>query len=188
MNNEEKLEESIKLQINLLASKDLKERKKARLILIDKGKKAVPYLIDALKHSEVYKVRWEAAKALGEISDVDSIPILIIALNDSESDVAWLAGEALKNFKKAAWKELLEAVIDRGAESIKLRYGAHHVFRNQKEEGYNDLLTTLRKTLVTFTIAESIALAAYKILAKLREEPKHNKKLMESGKTEKVKS
>ncbi len=169
MNNQEKTEENIISLISLFESKDVKVRKKARLTLVAKGKYAVPFLISALQQSEKNKVRWEAAKALGAIFDVEAIPSLVQALDNGESDVAWLAGVALKKFRKVAWKELMEAIIDRGAESIMLRQGAHHVLRNQREEGFNDLLTSLRKSLVTGAVPESAVLMAYKILEKMRE-------------------
>lgn len=169
INNREKLEENIKTLITLLESKDVKVRKKARLTLIAKRKYSVPFLISALQHSENAKVRWEIAKAFGGIYDVRAIPELINALDNGASDVAWLAGEALKKYKKVAWKELLGAIIERGTESVMLRRGAHHVLRNQKEEGFNDLLASLQKSLLSSTSPENARLMAYKISQKMCE-------------------
>ncbi len=120
--------ENIESLLERLADKDDKVRREARKSLIIIGKPAVAALSEVLHSSKVYKARWEAAKALGEIGDPNSIPSLVAALQDHETDVAWLAAEALKDFRKAAWPELLSAIIREGADSATLRHGAHHIF------------------------------------------------------------
>lgn len=170
MSHQDRIQENIKSLITVLESKDGKERKKARLSLIAKGRTAVPFLINTLQHSKVIKARWESAKAFGVIYDIRAIPALVNALDDSASDVAWLAAKALQRYGKCAWKELLGTLIKRGAESDKLRRGTHHVLRNQKEDGYNELLANLKKSLTVGMARESASLYAYKILEKIREQ------------------
>lgn len=153
--------------INTLASKDGMARQKARKSLVAMGKPATPSLIRVLRNSKVDQVRWEAAKALGAIGDAQAIPSLVKALEDSDPDVAWLAAEALQNFKKAAWPVLFHALIKRGARSASLRQGAHHVLRNQREEGFNDLLALLLKALETETVPEMTPVATYDILERM---------------------
>ena len=136
---------SIKALIEILASGNGADRQKARKLLVAMGKPAVLFLTRALKNSESDQVRWEAAKALGAIGDTRAIPRLVNALEDSNPDVAWLAAEALRQFKKWAWPPLMWQLIKDGSESALLRRGAHHVLRNQKESGFNDLLATLRR-------------------------------------------
>jgi HEAT repeat protein len=154
--------------VNLLEKDDEKVRTKARKSLVIIGNQAVPPLSLILENSKIYKARWEAAKALGEIHDIKSIPVLVKALEDPESDVAWLAAKALKKFKKAAWPELLLALKKRGAESVLLRNGTHHILRNQKMEGFNDLLDSLRDALEKNSPPETILLAAYNILERMK--------------------
>jgi HEAT repeat protein len=113
-------------------------------------------------------IRWEAAKTLGAIGDTRAIPSLVKALEDSDSDVTWLAAEALRNFKKVAWPQLLRALIKSKPDSVLLRQGAHHVFRNQKEDGFNDLLATLRTALESSSASESTPFAASNILKRLK--------------------
>ena len=155
--------------IILLAGKDTKERSKARKSLVSIGNRAVPTLSSTLENSKVYKARWEAAKALGAIGNAKAIPSLVKALEDPETDVVWLAAEALKKFGKAAWPELLSALIERGSESVSLRNAAHHVFRKQREKGFNDLLEVLRKALESHAVAENAPVAASSILKRMRE-------------------
>jgi HEAT repeat protein len=154
--------------MDVLASKDGATRQKARKLLVALGKPAVSSLTQALQTSRLDRVRWEAVKTLGAIGDSKAIPWLVKALEDSDPDVAWLAAEALRQFKKAAWPPLLRMLIKNGAESALLRQRAHHVLRNQKEVGFNNLLATLRNDLESNMLQESIPLAAYDILRKMK--------------------
>ena len=159
---------NIEMLMDMLASKDGVIRQNARDALVALGKPAVPSLTQALLNSSMDQVRWEAAKALGSISDTRSIPSLVKALEDSNHDVAWLAADALIPYQTAAWPSLLEALIESKSDSVELRKGAHHVLVNQKEEGFNDLLTTLLKALESSAAPESSAVAAYDILKKMK--------------------
>lgn len=154
--------------VNLLESSDDKVRTKARKSLVVIGEQAVSSLTEVLQNSKVYKARWEAAKALGAIGDAKAIPSLVKALQDHETDVVWLAAEALKKFRKAAWPELLNSLIKQGADSVALRNASHHVFRKQQEKGFNDLLEILRKALESGAVPESTPMAALNLLDKMR--------------------
>ncbi len=154
--------------VNLLDSEDEKVRIRARKSLVTIGKQAVPPLSLVLENSKIYKARWEAAKALSEINDLKSIPTLVKALEDPETDVAWLAAKALEKFKKAAWPALLHALVEHGSKSELLQHGAHHILRKQKVEGYNDLLDILRTSLEEGAVPESISPAAYDILERMK--------------------
>ncbi|MFA5329531.1 MAG: HEAT repeat domain-containing protein [Prolixibacteraceae bacterium] len=156
--------------VKLLESDDDKVRTRARKALVVIGKQAVSSLSQVLENSKIYKARWEAAKALGEIGDIKSIPILVKTLEDPESDVAWLAAKALEKFRKAAWPELLHTLVKRGSDSVQLQQGIHHILRNQKMEGYNDLLDNLRSALETGSVPENISPAASNILERMKKQ------------------
>jgi hypothetical protein len=111
-----------------LASHNDAVRVKARISLVAMGRIAVPPLVEALKNKNNL-VRWETAKALGEIGDPETAPILIKALEDEEFDVRWLAAEGLIRMNINALKPLLQALENRG-NSILLQEGAHHVFHD----------------------------------------------------------
>jgi HEAT repeat protein len=154
----------------LLASEDGMIRQKARKALVVLGKPAVPSLVQALQSSKVDQVRWEAAKALaaiGDNGDVESIPALVKALEDSDYGVTWFAAEALRKFKKAAWLPVLRKLIADGLESVSLRRGMHHILMHQKEDGFNDLLSILTKALANDTVPESATVAAHEILKRM---------------------
>ncbi|HAQ18115.1 MAG TPA: hypothetical protein DCR40_02650 [Prolixibacteraceae bacterium] len=154
--------------VKLLESEEEKVRTRARKSLVTIGKQAVTSLMLVLENSKIYKARWEAAKALSEICDLKAIPVLVKTLEDPESDVAWLAAKTLEKFRKAAWPELLHALVKRGSESVLLQRGAHHILRKQKAEGFNDLLEILRKSLESGSVPESISPAAYNILERMK--------------------
>jgi HEAT repeat protein len=172
MNTETQTLENIGSLVNLLSSTDDKVRRNARKSLVYIGKPSVSSLSEVLQNSKVYKARWEAAKALGAIGDVKAIPSLVKGLEDTESDVVWLSAEALKTFKKIAWPEILNALIMKGSESVTLRDAAHHVFRKQRKDGFNDLLKALRKSLESDAVPVSTILAASNLLDKIREHSK----------------
>jgi HEAT repeat protein len=160
--------------VNLLESEDEKVRTKARKSLVTIGKQAVSPLSLVLENSKIHKARLEAAKALNEIGDLKSIPTLIKALEDPESDVAWLAAKTLEKFRKAAWPVLLQALVEHGSESVLLQRGAHHILRKQKVEGYNDLLDVLRTALETGSVPETVSPAAYNVLQRMKKQAGHN--------------
>jgi HEAT repeat protein len=154
--------------MDMLASKDGLIRQKARKSLVAIGKPAVPSLIRILQNSKLDQLRWEAAKTLGLIDDSRAIASLVKALEDKDHDVAWLAAEALKKYKKTAWPQLLNLLIKSKPDSILLRQGAHHILRNQKEDGFNDLLVNLIKSLESGTTPEPTAIAAYNLLRQIK--------------------
>ena len=148
--------------ISLLASKDGVKRSKARAALVETGKPAVASLVSALKDRN-QTVRWESAKALGQIRDPKSIEALVAALRDKLFDVRWLAAEALIGIGDKSVKPLLQAMIDY-PESEELREGAHHVFHDLVTSQYRDDLKPLVKALGDLTFTLDIPILARKTL------------------------
>ncbi len=171
MNEQKGTSTNLESLMDMLENKDGVIRQKAREALVELGKSAVSSLTRALLNSRQDQVRWEAAKALGGINDTGSVPSLVQALEDNNSDVAWAAADALKTFRKAAWPSLLQALIKSKSEAVALRKGAHHVLADQKEDGFNDLLATLLKALESSSAPESSAVAAHEILKRMNANP-----------------
>ena len=138
-------EPSMETLINTLSSHKDKAREGARHTLVAMGKAAVPSLIEALKNKNTL-MRWEAAKALGEIGDPETAPVLVKALEDEEFDVRWLAAEGLIKMNIKALKPLLEALEHRG-DSVLLREGAHHVFHDLAKGGLRKFLVPVLAAL-----------------------------------------
>jgi hypothetical protein len=158
----------LKSLMEKLESEDGATRQEARASLVALGKPAVSSLTYALQNSKLGHVRWEAVKSLATIGDARAIPSLVGALEDSDPDVAWMSGEALREFKKTAWPPLLRSLIKHGADSFSLCQGAHHVLQSQKEIGFDDMLTTLTNALASRMPPESTTVAAYELLKRLK--------------------
>ena len=116
--------------IHALSSYNDLSRVEARKALVAMGKQAVPALIEALEDlSSHHLLRWEAAKALGEIGAPEAAPTLVNALEDKEFDVRWLAAKGLIEMNVRALRPLLKELIER-ADSVLFRQGAHHVLHD----------------------------------------------------------
>ncbi len=132
--------------ILVLGHKDGWVRHHARECLVIIGRPAVPELIEALGNKNE-DVRWEAAKALGQIKDPRAAPALVTALNDKNSGVRWLAAEGLIIMRSAAIPPLLQELIHHPDE-IWLRDGAHHILHDlSKKRAFNRQLTPVLAAL-----------------------------------------
>ena len=171
MNQQEGTVTDLRSLMDLLPNKDGVVRQKAREALVALGKPAVSSLTQALRNSRLDQVRWEAAKALGSINDTGSIPSLVKALEDTNSDVAWAAADALKTFRKAAWPSLLQALVSSKPDDVGLRKGAHRVLVDQTGDDFSELLAALLKALESSSAPESSAVAAHAMLARMNENP-----------------
>jgi HEAT repeat protein len=114
--------------ISGLASKDGIVRVKARQQLVAYKKRSVAPLIRTLSNKNDW-VRWEAAKALSQIGNPESIQALLEALTDKKFEVRWLAAEGLIRMGRKAIVPLLEALV-KHSDSYWLREGIHHVLHD----------------------------------------------------------
>ena len=121
---------AIRALMDALCDRDTLKRHRARLLLVDIGSPAVPYLVQALEDPDAEEcVHWEAAKALSDIGDPLAAPTLIDILGQDEHfGVRWLAAEGLIALERDGLVPLLNALIQR-SDSAWLREGAHHVLR-----------------------------------------------------------
>jgi HEAT repeat protein len=107
-------------------------RLKGRQALAAMKQDAVAPLVKALQHPE-WRIRWGAAKALGQIGDPSAAEALIKSLEDEQPGVRWLAAEALIALRPTGLHALLEALIHH-SDSQWLREGAHHIIHDIAEK------------------------------------------------------
>lgn len=119
------LRKEIEGYVAKLGSPNGTERAHARFELIKCDKIVTPFLIEALNDKN-HHVRWEAAKAFGELKDPAAAEALVHTLMDERPEIRWLAAEALIALDEDAIEPLLRALVDH-FDSIWLRHGAHHV-------------------------------------------------------------
>jgi len=118
--------------------------------------------------SKKHWIRWEAAKALGQIGNPAAAEALVRTLEDEMFDVRWLVAEALVTVGREALVPLLHALVER-ADSEWLREGAHHVFHDLAR-GKSDLSGVLQPVLAALEDIEpvlEVPLAAKEALNKL---------------------
>ena len=123
----------IKELIGQLQSSDGLQRQRARVTLVEIGWQAVPELVKAMADTNEH-VRWEAAKALGDIGDPSSALALVHALEDENQDVRGVASESLICLERAAVLPLLQE-LTKNFGSVWLREGAHHVLHILRNNG-----------------------------------------------------
>lgn len=156
---------TIETFIHTLSSHDDVARVKARHSLVTIGKAAVPSLINALDDKH-YLMRWEAAKALGEIGYPEAAPALVKALEDEEFDVRWLAAEGLIKMNINGLEPLLLALEHQG-DSVLLREGAHHVVHDLAKGGLRKYLAPVLTALESVAQGEQVPWAARQALETL---------------------
>jgi HEAT repeat protein len=139
----------------------------ARRKLVSKGSAAVEPLVKELSNKKHW-VRWEAAKALGQIGDKASAKALVNALDDDEFDVRWLAAEALINIGYDSLEPLLKALADHGDKSVSLRRGAHHVLHDIYRGELGPILQPVMTSLEDIAPSVEVMTAAEEALNALK--------------------
>lgn len=152
--------------IDDLDHEDGLHREQARQALIRIGRPAVVGLIRALQRPS-HRIRWEAAKALGEIGDPHAADALVDALDDEDVGVRWVAADALVNLGGNALEPMLKAVISH-SDDIWLREGAHRVLKVLAQRGYQPIVMPVLRALEDIEPAIEAPFAAYEALLKYR--------------------
>ena len=111
----------------LLDLRDYHKHIEAKEDFIERGASILP-VMHKLLMSKHWVIRKEAIKIIREIAHKSSIPAAISMLEDPESDIRWIAAEALINMGRISIKPVLEALV-LDSESYYLRQGAHHVLK-----------------------------------------------------------
>jgi HEAT repeat protein len=148
--------------INDLTCKDLCKCRRARKALVEMGDSAVPYLVDALDHRKGW-VRWEAAKALGQIPGAAATAALVAALGDRSFDVRWLAAEGLIFRRRDALPPLMQALIEK-PDSGWFREGAHHVLFDLSQGSLGDLVEPVLEALENIDSSVEVPFKAKAVL------------------------
>lgn len=161
------MDEKIQTLVADLTCDDILKCQKARRELVSQGSAAVDALVEALSSKKAW-VRWEAAKALGQIGDKAAVKALVAALEDREFDVRWLAAEALIRIGPAALEPLLVALETHGAKSLTLRRAVHHVLHDMNHGKYDALIKPVMAAVDDVAPAVESPVVARKALEELR--------------------
>ncbi|MDE3058176.1 MAG: HEAT repeat domain-containing protein [Bacteroidota bacterium] len=156
----------IAASVKKLASNNAHERLAARTALERAGAAAVQPLIKALNNDDEI-VRWEAAKALGEIGDRSAAEALVQALTDKSFDVRWVAAESLIALGETGVPALLEALAHLHA-SVMLYRQAHHILHSLSNGPMPIEVRNVLKALEKSAANIHVPVAAYTALEFLR--------------------
>jgi HEAT repeat protein len=92
-------------------------------------------------HSPDKRIRWDVAKALGDVGDPAAAEALVQMLLDEDHSVRWAAIGSLNNMHRSAVRPLLVS-LTQNFQSPRLREGAHHVLRTLHHRGSLNNLET----------------------------------------------
>ncbi|MEJ2738319.1 MAG: HEAT repeat domain-containing protein [Dehalococcoidia bacterium] len=161
------MKNNIESLINDFTCDDVIKCQTARRNLVDMGSDAVNVLVKELSNKKHW-VRWEAAKALGQIGDKNAVKALVDALEDNEFDVRWLAAEALVSIGKDSLEPLLAALVDHGGESLILRQGAHHILHDMDRGDLDEIVQPVMAAVEDTAPSIEVPLVAKRALDTLR--------------------
>jgi HEAT repeat protein len=170
----------VRALIPALGSDDGTLRHRARESLTAMGKPAVRPLMEALQHPDE-RVRWEVAKALGEIHDKTAAAALVLTLEDESFGIRWLAAEGLVAFGRYTLPPLLRALVKR-ADSIWLREGALHILHLLAHQGLGDETRPVVAALEGPAPTVAVPLAAGDAIERLRGARRHRGSLKAAAK------
>jgi HEAT repeat protein len=151
--------------IKSLDSRDGRIRVRARQFLVSIGPLAVPALVEAMEDKDQH-IRWESAKALGQIGDPLATQALIKALDDKIFEIRWLAAEGLSAIGRPAIIPLLKRLIEE-PESPWVRDGVHYVLRNMETDASATKIQAVLDTLEDVDAAIEAPIAAKEAIASL---------------------
>jgi len=151
--------------IAALGGRDHRKRSRARSRLVALGTLATPQL-QACLSAPRRMVRWEAAKTLEEIADPAAAGTLVLALEDKDVDVRWLAGEGLIALGIRAVQPLMKALLDR-PDSQWLLEGAHHVCHGLADRKDLQFVRQVAEAITQQEPEIAVPAAAYAVLNKL---------------------
>jgi len=116
-----------------LTSKNFILRKKARQELVEIGKPSLDFIIE-LAYNDDENVRWEALVTIVQIGSIETLDVLLDALEDEEFSIRWLAAEGLSNLGKYAVVPILQKLLNNPG-SVFIRRGSHHVLHELRKTG-----------------------------------------------------
>jgi HEAT repeat protein len=168
------LSRSVETLISSLSSQDGATRQAAREALVAMGQASVWWLIPLLE-SDDSQVRWEAAKALGEIGGGEAVRALVKKLDDNNRDVRWVATAGLLRAEEQVLDALLHELIVKSG-SVWVREASIRVIDSLLDEQNREELRPVLSALKSRAPVFEVPIAAYEALLSLRLGGESNKR------------
>ena len=157
--------QSIPAIVRDLSSNNYLLRKKAREQLVEIGEPSLNSLIE-LTDNKDETIRWEAILTIVQIGSLETLDILMKALEDDEFSIRWLAAEGLVNLGIFALVPLLQKLRNK-PDSTFIRRGAHHVLRELRKKGLFKDNYELLESLTNEFDHSNISLKAQKAISSI---------------------
>jgi hypothetical protein len=90
---------AVRALLHALRNDDEQMASQIFIALVQLRQAAVPALLEASKSSSAW-MRWHCIRALGEISDMRALPVMVNTLCDQDHSVAWMGAKELVHFGK----------------------------------------------------------------------------------------
>ncbi|RPH36526.1 hypothetical protein EHM92_04360 [bacterium] len=152
--------------ISALSSEEGAVRQDARMALAALGQVAVQPLIRLLE-SDDSQVRWEAAKALGDIRGEEAVRALVKKLDDNNRDVRWVATAGLMSSGEQALEPLLHELIIKSG-SVWVREAGIRVIDSLLDERNREQRRPVLVALKSRAPIFEVPIAAYEALLGLQ--------------------
>ena len=123
----EEQRERIPALVEDLGSREGQRRQTARRALAEMGKPVVDFLAELIEHPK-HVYRWECLKTLVQIAEPNALDLFLLALEDEDFDVRWLAAEGLIKLGPQSIIPLIEHLLANVKKDV-VRDAAHHVLR-----------------------------------------------------------
>lgn len=138
----------VKKHIRELGSPNGLRRQYARLAMVAIGEPVIDILAVLAMHPQ-WIIRWEAVKALAQMKNTVTAPLLINALEDNFESIRWVAAHGLIALGKQGLISLLQALSSYKL-TVMMRQGAHHVIKELSKQyslsGMEELMASLENT------------------------------------------
>lgn len=152
-----------------LGSSDGVVRERARNALVaDGGHDIVPALINELSDTR-RQVRWEAVKALSKIANPIAALPLVRAMDDRDTDVAWIAAEGVANLGDSGFFALLDRLTHNTSTTQFCRLAHHSLRLLRKSTKYRIELDHIMKAMEGPEPTLAAPVAAYEVTQEIRE-------------------
>ncbi len=154
-----------------LTSPDLGKRLNAQHGLVDRGRAAVPALLEALEDDDPH-VRNRSAQVLTVIADPATATALAAMLDDDEAPVRWVAAEGLVALGVTGVRAGLQALVEAKMISPQLKAAVRHILMKVRDDDeVGQIIKPVLAALHEFERDEVVLVQAGKAVSTLKNLP-----------------
>jgi hypothetical protein len=151
-----------------LTSPDLGRRLNAQHGLLDRGRAAVPALLEALGDDDPH-VRNRSAQVLTVIADPATATALAAMLADEEAPVRWVAAEGLVALGATGVRAGLQALMETETLSPQLKDAVRHILLKARDDDHlREIISPVLTAMHKFEVDELLLVQVHRALTTLK--------------------